>query len=99
MMLGGKTFQSNGEFDVARADNVLDLEVGEFGIEPKLLDDASIFAAGKLRIIFRLGARDDHLARCEDQGSGFGLTNTHDHSGETLSVVSTQGRAMMLQCG
>src|SRR5271163_4111689 len=44
MMFGCKTLKTDGELDVAGADNVLNLEVGEFGIEPKLLDDASAFA-------------------------------------------------------
>lgn len=44
VMAGRKTFQTNGELDVAGADNVLDLEVGELCIEPELLDDASILS-------------------------------------------------------
>lgn len=39
-----KTFETDRELDVARADNILDLEVGELGIETKLLDNASILS-------------------------------------------------------
>ena len=35
-MAACKTLQSYGELDVARADDVLDLEVGELGVEPEL---------------------------------------------------------------
>src|SRR5437868_2074162 len=61
VMAGGEPFQTNGELDVARADNVLDLEVGELGIEAELLDDSSVFARGQLRIVLGLGTGDDHL--------------------------------------
>jgi hypothetical protein len=44
MMPAGKTLKTDGKLDVAGADNVLDLEVGELGVETKLLDDSSIFA-------------------------------------------------------
>lgn len=85
-MAACQTFKADGELDVARTNNVLDLEVGELGIEAELLDDTSILARGELRIVFRLGTGNDHLARREDQGGGFGLTNTHDDSGETLEA-------------
>ena len=52
MMPTGKTLQADGKLDVARANNVLDLEIRELGIEPKLLDDASIFARRQLGVIF-----------------------------------------------
>jgi hypothetical protein len=44
MMPACKTLETNGKLDIARANNVLNLEVGELGIEPKLLNDSSIFA-------------------------------------------------------
>ena len=43
MMSTCKTLQTDGEFDVTRANNVLDLEVGELGVEAEFLDDSSIF--------------------------------------------------------
>ena len=88
MMFGCKTFETDGEFDVAGADDVLNLEVGEFGIEPKLLDDASVFARCKLRIIFRLCTRHHHLARGEDESCRLGVSNTHDDGSESLVRVS-----------
>ncbi len=68
VVAGGQPFEANREFDIAATDNVLDLEVGEFGIEAKLLNDAGILARSKLRIILRLGTGDDHLARSKDKG-------------------------------
>lgn len=62
VMLGGQTLEADGELDVARADNVLDLEVGELGVEAELLDDARILARRQLGVIFRLRTRYDHLA-------------------------------------
>jgi len=44
MMPTCKTLKTNRELDVARANNVLNLEVGELGVEPKLLNDSSVFA-------------------------------------------------------
>lgn len=88
VMLGSQTLEADGELDVARADNVLDLEVGELGIEAELLDDARILARRQLRVILRLCARDDHLARGEDERRGFRLADTHDHGGETLETRS-----------
>lgn len=33
VMTRGKTLEADGELDIARADDILDLEVGEFGVE------------------------------------------------------------------
>lgn len=43
-MIAGKTFKTNWKLDITRANNVLDLEFLEFGVEPKLLNDTSILA-------------------------------------------------------
>lgn len=87
VMLGSKTLETDGELDVARTDNVLNLEVRELGVETELLDDTSVLARRKLRVIFGLGTGDNHLAAGEDQGSGLGLTNTHDNRSKTLGVI------------
>ena len=87
VMLGSKTLETDGELDIARADNVLDLEVGKLGVEAKFLDDAGVLARGKLGVILGLGTSDNHLARGKDEGRGLGLTNTHDDGSETLGVV------------
>ena len=39
-----EAFESNGKFDIARANDVLYLEVGELCVEAKLLNNASIFS-------------------------------------------------------
>jgi hypothetical protein len=84
VMLGGQTLETDRELDVAAADDVLDLEVRELGVETELLDDTSVLAGSKLGVILRLGTGDDHLARGEDQSGGLGLTDTHDDGGKTL---------------
>ena len=87
VMLGSKTLETDGELDVARTDDVLDLEVRELGVEAELLDDTSVLARRKLRVIFGLGTGDNHLARGEDQGGGLGLADTHDNRSKTLGVI------------
>ena len=87
VMLGGQTLETDGELDVARADNVLDLEVGELGIEAELLDDAGVLARSKLRVVLGLGTSDNHLAAGEDQSRGLGLADSHDDGSETLGIV------------
>lgn len=84
VMAGGKTLKTNGEFDVARSNDVLNLEIGELGIKTKLLDDTSVLAGRKLGIIFRLRTSDNHLARGEDQRRGLRFADTHNHSSKTL---------------
>lgn len=84
MVARRETLETNRELDVARSDNVLDLEVGELRVEAELLDDAGVFARRKLRVILGLGTSHHHLARGEDESRGLGLTDTHDDSSETL---------------
>ena len=92
VMLGGQTLEANRELDVARADDVLDLEIGELGIEAKLLNDARILARRKLRVILGFRTSNNHLSTCEDQSGSLGLTDTHDNSRETLRVVLSVSR-------
>jgi len=96
-----QTLETNRKLDVARANNVLDLEVGEFGVETELLNDTSILARRKLRIVFRLCTSDDHFATCKDQSSGLGFANTHDDGGETLEetrVSKASDKQAKLEC-
>jgi hypothetical protein len=88
VMARSQALETNGELDVTRSDDVLNLEVGELGVETELLDNTRVFTRSQLRVIFGLGTRDDHLAGCEDQSGGLGLTNTHDDGSETLSQIS-----------
>ena len=85
-----QTLETDGELDVTRADDVLDLELGELGVEAKLLDNTRILARRQTRVIFGLGTRDDHLARREDERRGLRVTNTHDDGGETLERSTTE---------
>lgn len=84
MMAGGKPFKTDRELDITRTNDILNLKVGELRVEPELLDDTSVFARCKFRIIFRLSTSDDHFAGGEDQRCSFRLANTHNHSSETL---------------
>ena len=79
-----ETLETNRELDVARADDVLDLELGELGVEAELLHDTRILAARQPAVVLALRTRDDHLARGEDKSGGLGITDTHDDGGETL---------------
>ena len=88
-MARSQTLQADGELDVAGANNVLDLKVGKLCVEAELLDNASIFARRQLRVVFRLGASNDHLARGKDESRSLGLTNAHDDGGETLNHTSS----------
>jgi len=90
VMTAGKAFKADGKFDVARANDVLDFEVRELGVEPELLDDPSIFAGRKLGVVFGLCTSDNHLARGEDQSCGLRFANAHDHSRETLNINLAQ---------
>lgn len=87
VMLRSKAFKSDGKLDIARSHNVLDLEVGELGIESELLNDTSILARGKLGVVLRFGASYNHLSAGEDESRGLRLTDTHDDSRETLGIV------------
>ena len=79
-----QTLETDGEFDVTRANDVLDLELGKLGIEAELLDDARILARREARVVLRLRAGDDHLARGEDERGRLGIADTHDDGSETL---------------
>jgi hypothetical protein len=86
VMFTSKTLKANRKFDVARAHNILNLEVGEFGIEAKLLDNTSILPTSKLAIVFGLCTGYDHLARSEDESGRLWIADTHDHCSETLRM-------------
>jgi len=87
VMLASQTLQSDGEFDIARPNDVLNLEVGKLGVETKLLDNASVFTACKFAVVFGFGACDNHLARSKDQSSCLWITDTHDDGRESLWIV------------
>lgn len=95
VMGAGKTLETDRELDVARANDVLDLEVGELGVEAELLDDARVLARCQLAVGLALCAGDDHLPRGEDQRRGLGVSDTHDDGSETLRVVLGVAR---MQC-
>ncbi len=79
-----KTLKTDGEFDIARSDDVLDLELSELSIEAELLDNTSVFARGEAGIVLGFGTSNDHLARRENKRGRFGLANTHNDGSKTL---------------
>lgn len=91
----GQALEPDRDFDVARSNDVLYLELGKLRIEAKLLKHTRVLATRKLNVIFRLRTRDDHLARCEDEGSRLGLTYAHHHGCETLGEQSERAYPTM----
>lgn len=79
-----KTLESDRELDITTAHDILNLELRKLGIEAQLLDNPRVLARRQTRVVFRLGASNDHLARREDQGGGLGLSDTHDNGCKTL---------------
>ena len=59
--------QPDGKLHVTRAHNVLNLELGELGIEAKLLYDARIFPGRKAAHFLTLGSSTHHLSTLENQ--------------------------------
>jgi len=51
VMPAGQAFQTDGELDVARAYDVLDLKVRELGVEAEFLDDTGILSRSQFRVI------------------------------------------------
>ena len=49
-----KAFETDRELDIAGANNVLDLEIGELGVKAKLLDDSCILARRQTRVLERM---------------------------------------------
>lgn len=80
-----------------QADNILNLELGEFCIETKFLDDTHILAACKVGIILRLGTSDDHLAWGKVQSGCFCITDMHDDCHETLDAKGKKHSIMLSQ--
>ena len=46
-----KTFKADRELDIARADDVLNLEIRELGVKAKLLDDSCVFTRRQSRVL------------------------------------------------
>ena len=57
MMARRKALETDGELDIARADNVLDLEVRELGVKPEFLDDSCVFTRRQARVLERRVSR------------------------------------------
>jgi len=89
-MATSQTFKTNRELDVARPNNVLNLEVCKLGIKAELLNNTSVFATRQSAIVFRFRASHNHLARSEDESGRLRFTNTHDDGSETLQVQVQQ---------
>lgn len=66
VMTRRKAFKADWEFNIARADNILDLEIRKLGVEAELLDDSGVFARRQARVILRFGTSNYHLAGSKD---------------------------------
>lgn len=84
MVAAGQTLKTNWKLDVARPNDIVNLELGEFSVEAQLLTDTSVVATCKLAIVFKIGASDDHPPRGKNERRRLGFADTHDHSCETL---------------
>ena len=62
-----KSLKTNGELDVARANNILDLKLKELHVKVKLLNGMRVHARRQTRIVRGLRASNNHLARREDE--------------------------------
>lgn len=79
-----KTLEANGELNITTAHYILNFELREFGVEAQFLHDTRVFTRRQTRIVLRLRARHDHLARCKDEGGSLRISNTHNDGRETL---------------
>lgn len=79
-----ESLQTNRELNVTTADDVLNFELRELGIEAQLLHDPSVLSGRQARVVLGLCTGHDHLARSEDERGGLGLANTHNDSCKTL---------------
>src|SRR5690349_4339167 len=86
-MIVSKAFQANWKLDIARPDDVLNLEVHELGGKPELLHDTRILSRSKAALFLAFCARADHLSRRKDEGRGLRFANAHNHGSESLRVV------------
>ena len=51
VMTRRKAFKTDWELDVARADDVLDLEISELSIEAEFLNNSCVFARRQARVL------------------------------------------------
>lgn len=51
VMTRRKAFETDWELDIARADDILDLEIRELSVEAELLNDSCIFARCQARVL------------------------------------------------
>ena len=66
VMAAGKAFETDGKSNVARADDILNLEVCELCVEAKLLDDTGVFAKVSKRSHDQQRFSQEHtLPRCQ----------------------------------
>ena len=79
--------QADGEANVGRPDDVLDLEIDvRLRFESHPLHDVGKLARRQGRIVRRLGPRHAHLARREDEGRGARLPEAHDDGREAAGI-------------
>ncbi len=93
-MTGREAFKTDRKLDVARADNVLDLEIHELGIETKLLNDSCVFTRRQARVFeAKTSVSSRHKTLREPTILRFGTSDYHlagskDQSG-SLGLTDT----------
>lgn len=92
-----QTLETDGKLHVTRADDVLEVELGELGVESEFLHDPRVLARSETRIVLRLHTRDDHLARHKDEGGRLWVTNTHDDGRKMLNAKDNKGSSKFIQ--
>jgi len=83
-----QTLKANGEADIARTHDVLNLELTEASFKSKLLNNAGIFSTGETTVVFTFRTCDDHLPRGKNKCCRLWFTNTHNNGRETLRTAS-----------
>ena len=98
----GDPLQPNGEPNIYRADDVLDLKIDVTRrLESHPLQDVRDLLRREAGIVTALRARDDELPGREDEGGRPGLAKAHDHGGEAtgveLGVAAAEGDLLQIE--
>lgn len=86
-MLVLEAFEGNGELNIAGADYVLDFEFFQGDLEAHFFDGLHVDFSGLFGQLFAFGSGADHFAAGEDEGGGFGFSDSHDDGSESFGVV------------
>ena len=79
VMTRRKAFKANWKLDIARADDVLDLEIRKLSVKAELLDDSCVFARRQARVLEIVVSKYDaqHVVLEEPTVLRFGTSHYH----------------------